>query len=127
MKLPIVSFKNSFLQFKDLDVDSIENVIQRAGDMVFKPHKSDFYKIFYFESGSGTMNIDFKSQEIGANKIICISQEPVYWLESIKDVKGMVIMFSADFVHQLSSLYLPYLFVIWRTISQVIQLKVSLT
>jgi len=108
MVLPTVSFENSFLQFKDLDVASVESVIQRAGDIVFKPHKSNFYKIFYFESGSGTMNIDFNSQEIGANKIICISQEPVYWLEKIKDVKGTIIMFSADFVHQLSSLLLPY-------------------
>jgi len=108
MKLPTVSFENSFLQFKDLDVQSIDIVIQRAGDVIFKPHKSDFYKIFYFESGSGRMNIDFKSHEIAANKIIYISQEPVYWLENVEDVKGIIIMFSADFVHQLSSLYLPY-------------------
>jgi len=108
MKLPTVSFENSLLQFKDLDVASIDAVIQRAGDVLFKPHKSDFYKIFYFESGSGRMNIDFKSHEIAANKIIYISQEPVYWLENVKDVKGTIIMFSADFVYQLSSFYLPY-------------------
>ncbi|MGZ2370211.1 AraC family transcriptional regulator [Ancylomarina sp. YFZ004] len=108
MKLPTVSFENSFLQFKDLDVVSIETVIQRAGDLIFKPHKSDFYEIFYFESGSGMMNIDFNSHEIAANKIIYISQEPVHWLENIKDVKGTIIMFSEDFVHQFSSFYLPY-------------------
>lgn len=108
MKLPTVSFDNSFLQFKDLDVASIDAVIQKAGDVLFKPHKSDFYKIFYFESGSGIMNIDFISHEIAANKVIYISQEPVYWLEKVKDVKGTIIMFSADFVYQLSSFYLPY-------------------
>ncbi|MFA8434659.1 MAG: helix-turn-helix domain-containing protein [Marinifilaceae bacterium] len=106
--LPTVSFENSFFQFRDLDVNSIGKVIQKARNIVFKPHKSDFYKIFYFEKGTGTMNIDFKSHEICTDKIIYISQEPVYWLEEVQDVEGIVIMFSADFIHNLSSLFLPY-------------------
>ena len=108
--LPTVSFDSS-LQFKDPDVESIENLIKRAGNIFYKPHKADFYKIIYIESGTATFYIDFMPHEIGADSILFIAKEPVYWFEKVKDLNGTAILFSADFIHQLSTLFMPYL--IW--------------
>ncbi|TAJ14450.1 helix-turn-helix domain-containing protein [Marinilabiliaceae bacterium JC017] len=108
--LPTVAFE-SRLHFKELDVDSIESLIERAGDIFYKPHKSDFYKVIYVRSGSATFYIDFVRYEISSGKILYISKEPVYWFEKIKDLKGTAILFSADLIYQLNNLFMPYL--IW--------------
>ena len=109
--LPTVYFE-SRLQFKDLDIQTLKDLIQQAGDIFYKPHKSDFYKIIYIESGTATFFIDFVRHEIHGGMILFISKEPVYWFEEVKDLQGTGILFSADLIHQLSTFFKPYL--IWK-------------
>lgn len=108
--IPSVSFENSSLRYKDLDVDRFSGVMDRAGDMIFIPHRSNFYKIFYFERGHGRINVDFVEKEVGEGNILFIARESVYWFEDIDNLDGVVVMFSADFIAQMSSIFILYFF-----------------
>lgn len=77
-------------------------------------HRHNFYQIFYFEKGGGTMEIDYELIEISDNSIYFISPGQVHLLSHSPQALGYVIYFSREFyslspVDTLSLLDLPFL------------------
>lgn len=107
--IKFLSFQKSYLKFLDIEVNSISSIMKRGGDVFFIPHKTDFYKIFFFDETIEEIEveIDFKKYKLLPNTILFISKESVYWFDKKNDLKGKVILFSADFVHSTTSILEP--------------------
>jgi AraC-like DNA-binding protein len=78
------------------------------------PHRHNFYQIFYFEKGGGSMEIDYESIDIQGHSIYFISPGQIHQLNPSGNANGYVIYFSREFyslspIDNENLLDLPYL------------------
>jgi AraC-like DNA-binding protein len=62
-----------------------------------QPHRHNFYQIFYFEKGGGTIEVDYEEIEIHDNSIYFVSPGQIHLLNHSGNAKGYVIYFSREF------------------------------
>lgn len=74
-----------------------------------KPHKHDFYLIFFIEKGSGSHFIDFRHYEVHDYQIFFLAPGQVHnWILD-RDTSGYQLMFTYDLLRQERfDLFLPY-------------------
>lgn len=78
------------------------------------PHRHNFYQIFYFVKGGGSMEVDYESIAIQDNSIYFISPGQIHQLNHSGKAEGYVIYFSREFyslspIDNENLLDLPYL------------------
>ncbi|WP_276133412.1 AraC family transcriptional regulator [Polluticoccus soli] len=64
-----------------------------------RPHRHNYYEIFFFNKGGGEHLIDFKKYPIRDNGIHFISPGQVHCLRREEGSHGSIILFSRDFFH----------------------------
>lgn len=60
------------------------------------PHRHTFFELFFFKSGKGSHEIDFKSYPVEANSVHFVSPGQIHHLD-LKNTKGQVLCFTEDF------------------------------
>lgn len=79
---------------------SVEEVIEMFGNRVDHPHSHNYYTVLWSQNYSGRHIIDYKEYEMRPNDIFFVSPGQVHQVEHSEDPKGMVILFSCDFLNK---------------------------
>ncbi|GAA0872982.1 hypothetical protein GCM10009117_21290 [Gangjinia marincola] len=62
-----------------------------------KPHRVEFYQIFWFQEGSPTHMVDFKPIKINPNSLLFINKNSVQLFDTETTFKGKAILFTDNF------------------------------
>jgi len=79
-------------------IRSVEEVIEMYGNQVDHPHSHNFYTVLWSQNYSGKHVIDYKEYEMRPNDIFFVTPGQVHQVDHSEDPKGMVILFSCDFL-----------------------------
>jgi AraC-like DNA-binding protein len=66
-------------------------------DHLKRPHRHDHFALFFVTSGEGSHLIDLKQYELTGKRVFLIAPGQVHAWQTIKGVKGYVLLFSRDF------------------------------
>lgn len=90
----------------DFRTDSKESVPFRfialnagSGYDIFKPHRHNYYEIFFFRKGGGTHTIDFVEVPIKTNSVHFISPGQVHLMNRGPESEGSILLFSREFYY----------------------------
>jgi len=90
------------LRHNDVEVSfairSVEEVIDMFGNRTDHPHSHNYYTVLWSQNYSGKHRIDYKEYIMRPNDIFFVSPGQVHQVEHSEDPKGMVILFSYDFL-----------------------------
>lgn len=95
-KIPKYEFNNA----KDLEFEltSISAIYKKSKPKLSRPHRQNFYGLFYFTNSHGKHFVDFKEYEIKQGDLFFISNEQVHYFKNIEKTKGEVILFTNSFL-----------------------------
>lgn len=74
--------------------------LQGKGGRVYEsdePHRHTFYELFFFESGKGSHEVDFKYYPIEGNSVHFVSPGQIHQVK-LQHTKGSVLYFTEDFI-----------------------------
>ena len=94
-KIQKYDFKEGLPQeFEIIDFDFLFN---EFSEEINKPHRTDFYQILWFQSGSPTHFVDFKPIEIKSNSLLFVNKNSVQIFDSKTKFNGKSILFTDSF------------------------------
>lgn len=79
-------------------IRSVEEVIEMFGNQTDTPHSHNYYTVLWSQNYSGEHYIDYKKYVMRPNDIFFVSPGQVHQVNHSEDPKGMVILFSCDFL-----------------------------
>ncbi|WP_410879918.1 helix-turn-helix domain-containing protein [Myroides sp. DW712] len=85
------------------DITLFEHAEKGKNDLV-RPHKHDFYFLFFVEQGTGIHEIDFIPLDVHAFQIHFLRPQQVHYWKLAPDTRGYQLMFSANTVHLMDRL-----------------------
>ena len=95
-RLPIEKFdENGLLQA--FYVNRFSEHLKKHHSDIDHPHKHDFYLTVFFEKGSGTHAIDFKSYSVHPNSVFFLQPEQIHHWEFDEEAEGWIFFHSEDF------------------------------
>ena len=65
----------------------------------FRPHRHNFYELFFFVKGGGEHILDFESMDIGDCSLHFVAPGQVHLVQRALESHGYAILFSRDFFH----------------------------
>ena len=91
--------KYKFKSTLDLQVEVIDLEKFTSGEMelLYKPHRTNFYHIFIFEDCSPIHFIDFRNIEIKPYSLLFIDNHHVHSFDNIRQYKGKMLIFTDNF------------------------------
>ena len=81
-------------EFEILEFDLLFNKISSA---IKKPHRAEFYQIFWFHEGSPMHIVDFRPIKIKPNSLLFINKSSVQLFDTKTNFKGKAILFTDNF------------------------------
>jgi AraC-like DNA-binding protein len=94
-KIKKYDFKEGLPQeFEIIDFDLLLN---EFSEEIKKPHRTEFYQILWFQSGSPVHVVDFKSVKIVPNSLLFINKNNVQLFDNQTTFKGKAILFTDNF------------------------------
>lgn len=84
----------------DFAIRSVEEVIELFGNHADTPHSHHYYTVLWSQNYSGRHIIDYKEYEMRPNDIFFVSPGQVHQVDHSENPKGMVILFSCDFLEK---------------------------
>ena len=94
-KIQKYGFKEGLPQeFEIIDFDLL---FTEFSEEIKKPHRVDFYQIFWFQKGSSTHVVDFKPIKIESNSLLFINKNSVQLFDTKTKFKGKAILFTDNF------------------------------
>jgi len=81
-------------EFEIIDFDFLFN---EFSDEIKKPHRAEFYQIFWFQEGSPTHIVDFKPIKVNHNSLLFINKNSVQLFDTKSKFKGKAILFTDNF------------------------------
>lgn len=85
------------------DITLFEHAEKGRNDLV-RPHKHDFYFLFFVEQGSGIHEIDFTTLEVSPYQVHFLRPQQVHYWKLTENTKGYQLMFSTNTLHLLDRL-----------------------
>lgn len=82
----------------DFAIRSVEEVIEMFGHHTDTPHSHNYHTVLWSQNYSGRHIIDYKEYKMRPNDIFFVSPGQVHQVEHSENPKGMVILFSCDFL-----------------------------
>lgn len=94
-KIQKYNFKEGLPQeFEIIDFDLLFN---EFSEEIKKPHRAEFYQIFWFQQGATTHMVDFNPIKINPNSLLFINKNSVQLFDSRAKIKGKAILFTDHF------------------------------
>lgn len=90
--------KTSF--FSISDTQEVRDLFPNAASEL---HSHQFYSIFWFHSGEGTHIVDFDEYNIEKDSIFFLSPKHLHTFRNLKDINGIAIAFTEDFLLHLGT------------------------
>jgi len=85
------------------DITLFEHAEKGRNDLI-RPHKHDFYFLFFVAQGTGIHEIDFTRLEINPFQIHFLRPQQVHYWKLTEDTKGYQLMFSTNTIHLMDRL-----------------------
>ena len=79
-------------------IRSVEEVMEMFGNHTDTPHSHNYHTVLWSQNYSGRHIIDYKEYEMRPNDIFFVSPGQVHQVDHSDNPKGMVILFSCDFL-----------------------------
>lgn len=111
-KRAISSKKYSYLQYSVASslpqnsffcITNIQDAKELYPDPWCEMHSHRFYSIFWFHSGEGTHIVDFDEYNIEKDSIFFLSPKHLHTFRHLKDINGIAIIFTEDFLLHLGT------------------------
>lgn len=94
-KIQKYDFKEGLPQeFEIIDFDLLFN---EFFEELKKPHRAEFYQIFWFQEGSPTHIVDFRPIKVNHNSLLFINKNSVQLFDTKTKFKGKAILFTDNF------------------------------
>ena len=100
-EIPKVSFFKKSKESVEFDVLQLEVLFSRKKRLkppIEKPHRVEFYQIFFIQEGSGTHFIDFQSYDYNKGDAIFVSKGQIQSFEINPETKGIMMLFTPAFL-----------------------------
>lgn len=94
-KIQKYDFKEGLPQ--EFEIIDLEWLFTEFTEEIKKPHRADFYQIFWFQEGAPTHIVDFNSVKIEPNSLLFVNKNSVQILDSSMNYKGKAILFTDNF------------------------------
>ncbi|WP_435132679.1 helix-turn-helix domain-containing protein [Formosa sp. A9] len=94
-KIQKYDFKEGLpLEFEIIDFDFL---FSEFSEELKKPHRAEFYQIFWFQEGCPTHIVDFKPIKVNQNSLLFINKNSVQLFDNKTKFKGKAILFTDNF------------------------------
>lgn len=95
LKYDFVKPEKPHLEFEIL---RLEELIASKYQQAASPHKLNFYQLIFITEGNGVHTVDFEKVPFHAYSFIPVAKDQVQQFEIDFNVKGLVILFTSDFL-----------------------------
>lgn len=83
-----------------IEVIPIAATLVRHREMLTRPHRTDFYHIFWFREGSPTHLVDFEPIPLQPNSLLFVNKNRVHLFDPAGDYDGKCLIFTDQFFCQ---------------------------
>lgn len=80
-----------------IEVVSLQTLINTKRELLVIPHRTNFYHIFIFENCQPTHCVDFKPIKVEPYSLLFIDKDRVHQFDQLLKYKGRVLIFTEDF------------------------------
>jgi AraC family transcriptional activator of pobA len=94
-KIKIYDFKEGLPQ--EFEIIDFNLLFSEFSEEIKKPHRADFYQIFWFREGSPLHFVDFNPIKIKPNSLLFINKNSVQLFDCRTKFKGKAILFTDNF------------------------------
>lgn len=87
----------------DMEILSLQELYKKQSQLshrLDRPHRIEFYSVIFVTEGSGNHYIDFQSYAFEPGTLIFISKGQVHSFSSLSEMKGIQLLFSADYLEK---------------------------
>lgn len=82
----------------EFEITTINSIYQKSKSKFTKPHRQNFFGLFYFTNSYGKHIVDFKEYAIKEGDVFLISNEQVHYFQNIEKTNGKIILFTNAFL-----------------------------
>ncbi len=94
-KIQKYNFKEGLPQ--EFEIINFDLLFNKFSEEIKKPHRVEFYQIFWFQEGSPTHLVDFKPIKVNPNSLLFINKNSVQLFDTKTRFKGKAILFTDNF------------------------------
>lgn len=97
-KIDFLKRKGHGIEFEILALEDLFSRNKSLPHSIERPHRVQFHNIIFITGGEGTHYVDFQPYAFSSGSLIFISQGQVHAFEVRQDVKGYVLLFTAEYL-----------------------------
>jgi AraC family transcriptional regulator, transcriptional activator of pobA len=97
-KIKTYKFKDGLPQ--EFEIINLAELFSFGKKFLTKPHRTNFYHIFWFQKGTPIHTVDFVQIEIKANTLLFLSKDVVHYFDAKGEFEGKLILFTDEFLCQ---------------------------
>ncbi len=113
--IPEYKFKEP-VSTSGFEIARMEDLVKKSRKMLYKPHRQDFYGIFYFTRSGGVHVVDFERYPIGEGDVFIITPGQAHYFRNLDEVWGEVVLFTPYFLRHYTLLEEISASVVLRTV-----------
>jgi len=85
---------------QEFEIINLGELFSSGKKFLTKPHRTDFYHIFWFQAGTPVHTVDFVQIEIKPDTLLFLSKDVVHYFDANGDFEGKLILFTDVFFCQ---------------------------
>ncbi|MDJ1466557.1 AraC family transcriptional regulator [Xanthocytophaga flava] len=84
----------------EIEIISIGDTFLKGLAETTKPHRTDFYQVFWFQKGNPIHIVDFRSVELKPNSLLFIKKQRVHQFDPAGGYEGLGLLFTDQFFNR---------------------------
>ncbi len=90
--IPRYGFRKELRQ--ECEIFDLSHFWSSKGQMIFSPHRTDFYHLFYFRRAEGVHTVDFSELPLTDNSLLFVPKDSVHQFHRLTKADGLLLIFT---------------------------------
>lgn len=82
------------------EIVSLKDLYEKGKTVLYKPHRTNFYHVLYFEKGITSHMIDFQEYAIQPQSLFFVRSHSVHAFGKLNEAEGYAILFTEEFFYR---------------------------